>query len=88
MDDVTTEGPILSLVLENLASGGTYLIQVAAHTGAGMGPFSTPPITQTTFSALPSLNDVTGFEVGEGGITQTTIPVTLPDIPNVEVDFR
>lgn len=82
---------VLMVEFDGLVPGISYTIQIAAHTEAGMGLFSAPPITQLTISIPLPLSGVTEFVVDEtrgGGVTATSIPVTLPAIANVDSVFR
>ena len=68
--------------LQGLADGVSYSIQVAAHTGAGMGNFS-DPILQSTIPIPPEVPQV-GFRRDPAGeATTATIPIILPDIADL-----
>ena len=71
---------MLMVTLDGLAPAVNYTIAVAAHTGAGMGPFSDPPITQITFSMPPPIDNIDVNEFASGSVTSNTIQVMLPII--------
>ena len=76
-----------SLTLNNLRLGDTYIIDVAAHNGAGMGPFS-GAVSQLTIFLPPELSATPDFQVNQAeSVTQTSIPITLPDISDLS-QFR
>ena len=66
---------------DGIEAGVTYIIAVAASTLVGRGPFSSE-VTQAT---IPEPIDIAAnadpIIVDTNGVTETTIPITLPSIP-------
>ena len=90
----STTTPVLpnvtTLMVEDLVAGTTYLVDVAASTAVGIGDYS-DPISQATVAIPPPLDDddtVFGVDMTRD-ITQTTIPIILPEIPSADLgNFR
>ena len=82
---------VTALRMEDLLAGTTYLVDVAASTAVGIGDYS-DPILQITVAIPPPLDDdddtVFGVDMTRD-ITQTTIPIILPEIASADLEsFR
>lgn len=77
-------GPnILTVTLVNLNPGSDYRVRIAAHNGAGIGPYSLD-VFQTALSIPPDIPMDASFQRNsDRQVTQTTIPILLPSIPDI-----
>ena len=72
----------LTATQTNLSPRSSYMVRIAATNGAGMGPFSTPDLTQTVLSIPIDVEFVSTPADVNPGVTQTSIPITLPPVAN------
>ena len=74
---------ILTANLVNLNPGSEYRVRIAAHNGAGIGPY-TPDVSQTALSIPPNIPMDASFQRNnDRQVTQTTIPILLPNILDI-----
>ncbi|MBV2128153.1 fibronectin type III domain-containing protein [Arsukibacterium indicum] len=86
--DVTDVGNVLTFDVTDLAELTQYGFEVLGYNGAGDGPYSEPPVLETTQATPDLLTLITDFDAGNVSQTLTTITNPESASPRVDVAFR